>query len=58
MNWHLFFDLDRTLWHHERNAEEVLEEFCEEFILLKGVSPQTFAQKYQEINDALWSVIK
>lgn len=58
MSWHVFFDLDRTLWHHERNAEEVLREFCTEFSALKDVDPEEFAASYQRINDDLWDIIQ
>lgn len=58
MSWHLFFDLDRTLWHHERNTEEVLHEFCREFPDLHAVDPREFSAAYQRVNDGLWEIIQ
>ena len=55
---HLFFDLDRTLWHHEANCAAVLAEFCLEFPALHGMDPVHVAQRYQVINDGLWDIIQ
>jgi putative hydrolase of the HAD superfamily len=58
MSWQLFFDLDRTLWHHEANCADVLAEFCSEFPELKHLDPAHVAQRYQVINDGLWEIIQ
>ncbi|MFM1884126.1 MAG: hypothetical protein RL168_310 [Bacteroidota bacterium] len=55
---HLFFDLDRTLWHHEANCASVLAEFCSEFPALHGLDPLHVAHRYQVINDGLWDIIQ
>ena len=58
MSWQLFFDLDRTLWHHEANCADVLAEFCSEFPELKHLDHAHVAQRYQVINDGLWEIIQ
>lgn len=55
---HLFFDLDRTLWHHEANCAAVLAEFCVEFPALHALDPMHVAHRYQVINDGLWDIIQ
>lgn len=53
---HLFFDLDRTLWDMERNAQETLGELFHRYGLeQRGVeSPEVFIAHYNRYNDLLW----
>lgn len=53
---HLFFDLDRTLWHHERNHEV----FFHELHAVRGWSGTSgnWAHAYLRINDRLWDHIQ
>ena len=49
MNYkHLFFDLDRTLWDFESNADEALTELYESYQLSKrNIICVDFLQKYK-----------
>ena len=58
MNTHVFFDLDRTLWHHEKNAQEVLAELGQSHVPLQAIASEHLASAYQEINDGLWDIIQ
>jgi putative hydrolase of the HAD superfamily len=53
---HLFFDLDRTLWDMEKNAQETLTELYEKYELKKRGIPTAdlFVRHYNEYNDLLW----
>jgi putative hydrolase of the HAD superfamily len=52
---HIFFDLDRTLWHFDENSKKVLKDIFHEFELNKTIdSIDLFIEKYQEINAKLW----
>ncbi len=53
---HLFFDLDRTLWHHERNHEAFFRELHAD----RGWTgaAELWAQAYLRINDRLWDHIQ
>ena len=57
---HLFFDLDRTLWDFEANAQETLHEAYDRF-KLKGVGipdHQSFVKTYKRINDEMWDAYR
>jgi putative hydrolase of the HAD superfamily len=53
---HLFFDLDRTLWDMERNANETLSDLFDQFGLKeRGIeSSSVFIEHYNHYNDLLW----
>ena len=53
---HIFFDLDRTLWHFEANSQEVLSDMFNKFDIttLACISFDDFITKYREINHGLW----
>jgi YjjG family noncanonical pyrimidine nucleotidase len=53
---HLFFDLDHTLWDHETNAHQSLEEVYQYFKLhdLGIDSVSQFQQTFRIINEQLW----
>ncbi len=53
---HIFFDLDRTLWDYERNADEALRLLIDKYNLHKrGVEdPAKFIHEYNLINNFLW----
>lgn len=53
---HLFFDLDRTLWDFETNANEALTELYEAHALkAKGIpSLSAFIENYKFHNELLW----
>ena len=53
---HLFFDLDHTLWDHNRNSKIGLNEVYQQFNLQDlGISSSTqFYLKFNEINHQLW----
>lgn len=53
----IFFDWDHTLWDHDRNANEVIQELFEELPLqFSNTQSSDFVWKvFQEINDSLWS---
>ncbi len=56
---HIFFDLDRTLWHFEENANKVLSDLYQEFNLSHSIlSVKLFIEKYQQINEELWSLYR
>jgi len=54
---HLFFDLDRTLWDFDRNAEETFKIIYNKYGLEeRGVeSLEAFRKTYEEHNNLLWS---
>jgi len=55
---HLFFDLDRTLWHHERNHLRFFEALHAARNWSEWGSSEEWAQSYLEINDRLWDHIQ
>jgi putative hydrolase of the HAD superfamily len=55
---HLFFDLDRTLWHHEGNHEVFFKELHAELGWNSLGTSAQFAQCYLAINDRLWDHIQ
>jgi len=57
---HLFFDLDRTLWDFEANAEDTLKDIYQENNLKqKGIpSFENFKNTYRTINKDLWEKYK
>jgi len=57
---HVFFDLDRTLWDFEKNAQEAYAEIYEKYDLKhRGVSGiEAFTQSYLAHNDALWALYR
>lgn len=55
---HLFFDLDRTLWHHERNHLRFFEALHAARNWSEWGSSEEWARSYLEINDRLWDHIQ
>ena len=55
---HLFFDLDRTLWHHERNHFRFFEALHGARNWSEWGSSDAWAKSYLEINDRLWDHIQ
>ncbi len=56
---HIFFDLDRTLWHFEANSHKVLSNIYEHFNLGKTIeNSDVFIEKYKEINEDLWTLYR
>jgi putative hydrolase of the HAD superfamily len=56
---HIFFDLDRTLWHFDANSTNVLNEVYNDFELGPNIpSSDSFIKKYQEINEELWALYR
>ena len=52
---HIFFDLDRTLWHFDENSKNVLNEIFVKFELDRFISnPNEFIKTYEVINEKLW----
>lgn len=53
---HLFFDLDHTLWDHQRNANETLADLFLQFKLheLGGFSVERFQEVFHVVNHELW----
>lgn len=53
---HIFFDLDRTIWDFDKNAEETIAELYVEFNLNQvGIdSFDDFFVKYEEVNEQCW----
>ncbi|WP_255036245.1 YjjG family noncanonical pyrimidine nucleotidase [Lacihabitans soyangensis] len=54
---HLFFDLDHTLWHFEKNSEICIKQIYEHHraIFPKEIGFETFFQKFSTINSAMWN---
>ena len=52
----IFFDWDHTLWDHDRNASEVIQELLAKLGLLDAISHNSTViwKEFQRINDALW----
>jgi putative hydrolase of the HAD superfamily len=56
---HIFFDLDRTLWHFDKNSYKVLSDIFVNFKLNENIdSLDEFISKYQEVNESLWSLYR
>lgn len=57
---YILFDLDRTLWDFDGNAELTYKAMFEYFELEKlcHVDYTTFHNRYQEINDVLWEAYR
>jgi len=56
---HIFFDLDRTLWHFDENSKKVLNDIYKHFKLFLGISSvDEFITKYEEVNEGLWSLYR
>ena len=52
---HIFFDLDRTLWHFDENSKNVLNEIFVKFELARFISNvDEFLKSYEVINEKLW----
>ncbi len=52
---HIFFDLDRTLWHFEENSKKVLLDIFNDFGLNKHIEfEDDFLSEYYKINEILW----
>ena len=52
---HIFFDLDRTLWHFDENSKRVLNTMFSDFKLNDHIpTAAAFIDCYQQINEALW----
>lgn len=60
MRQYLLFDLDRTLWDFDGNAERTYRAMFDSFGLkaLCGVGFETFHERYRIINDALWEAYR
>ncbi|WP_395767613.1 YjjG family noncanonical pyrimidine nucleotidase [Aquirufa sp.] len=52
----IFFDWDHTLWDHDRNAAEVIQELLHELNIQQAKSHPTEVvwETFQKINNALW----
>lgn len=55
---HLFFDLDRTLWHHEANHRKFFEVVHAHKGWAVWGTAAEWAEAYLEINDRLWDHIQ
>lgn len=56
---HVFFDLDRTLWHFDENSKKVLNDIYVHFQLFNSInSLDEFIEKYQEVNEAFWGLYR
>lgn len=57
---YLLFDLDRTLWDFEGNADITFAKMYSQFALqeLVGVDCATFHQQYRIVNDQLWEAYR
>ncbi len=52
---HIFFDLDRTLWHFEENSKKVLLDIYSKFDLKKHIEfEEDFMSVYYNFNELLW----
>ncbi len=60
MRLHLLFDLDRTLWDFDGNADRTYRAMFEEFGLrnLCNVDYEVFHERYRVINDTLWEAYR
>lgn len=52
---HIFFDLDRTLWHFDENSKKVLLDIFKKFELHRYIEFEVdFIEQYYVFNDLLW----
>ncbi len=51
----LFFDIDRTLWNHEKNVEFVINELINFFSELSELKSNEACVKFNSINEKLWA---
>ncbi len=60
MKKYLLFDLDRTLWDFDGNAERTFRDMYSYFKLdeVCHVDYETFHERYREINDMLWEAYR
>ena len=55
----VFFDLDRTLWDFDLNAEITLKELCKKNDLISlGINTKQFIDAYTIHNERLWSLYR
>ena len=55
---HLFFDLDHTLWDHERNSRKALRLLHKEHSLSElEIGEEPFLKIYKRVNHYLWDLI-
>jgi putative hydrolase of the HAD superfamily len=56
---HIFFDLDRTLWHFDENSKKVLNDIYNHFKLFEVISSvDKFIEKYETVNEVLWGLYR
>lgn len=56
---HIFFDLDRTLWHFDENSRKVLVDIFNEFELNLFIENyHLFIETYEVINEELWRLYR
>jgi putative hydrolase of the HAD superfamily len=57
MIFHIFFDLDHTLWDFERNSNETLSELFDSYQLYNytNISRHDFLAVFQQTNAQLWN---
>lgn len=56
---HIFFDLDRTLWHFDENSKKVLNDIYNHFKLFAHIdSSNEFIIRYESINEQLWALYR
>ncbi|MGB0881772.1 MAG: YjjG family noncanonical pyrimidine nucleotidase [Vicingaceae bacterium] len=56
---HIFFDLDRTLWHFDENSRKVLNDIFNHFKLIQNIpSAKEFITIYEVVNEELWSLYR
>jgi len=54
IRFQLFFDLDGTLWNHEKNVDAVLNELINLFSELSELKTNEACAKFKSINEKLW----
>lgn len=56
---HVFFDLDRTLWHFEKNSQETLVEIIRDMDLThSGVDALAWIETYRKVNHECWDLYR
>lgn len=56
---HIFFDLDRTLWHFDENSKKVLNDIYTTFKLNRFIkSAREFIITYEAVNEMLWNLYR
>ena len=53
-SYHLFFDLDRTLWDFDSNSKKALHVIFNDLGLINQMSFNDFYTAYVQINSQLW----